>query len=461
MGATGKGADTFTDVLASVAAQWTPAEGRQPEAQWSSQPKAEWTSSLPEPSPFLDEGSVHGSAHGGNYYHTQMDWPGSASMPEQGTLASMVSGSPVDLHPNSLSYPDARMESYRADSGSEGSARGAPSKKGSKAKPKDVQAERVQQRKSRKREKDKIEELQASLHAVGAEAKALSEQNTASEQELQGLVEELKKLRAAEESAMTALVDEEMTARFSGDVTLTVRDTPTVLSPEQLKALSEDDLAHYWRLYVDKLADLLAEADTRPHGPAPDLARRVQSLQREALFLHIRAAITNMRGVKRFLARGRLEGPHTPPDASTAATWLKVAEGLQLSGEQRQSMTGLWRGFNERMQRILAARHSIHATITSSMPDGIMGRDFARNFLKAHEGMDALVFNLRQEHVVICDFVSTFHQTLTPIQNARFIVSSSPYFPDTVACALWIAALSGDQAAKDRLQAGPYQIRIG
>ena len=37
-----------------------------------------------------------------------------------------------------------------------------------------------------------------------------------------------------------------------------------------------------------------------------------------------RAAITNMRGVKRFLARGRLEGPHSPPDASTAATWLKA-----------------------------------------------------------------------------------------------------------------------------------------
>ena len=36
---------------------------------------------------------------------------------------------------------------------SEGSAKGAASKKGSKAKPKDVQAERVQQRKSRKREK--------------------------------------------------------------------------------------------------------------------------------------------------------------------------------------------------------------------------------------------------------------------------------------------------------------------
>jgi hypothetical protein len=52
---------------------------------------------------------------------------------------------------------------------------------------------------------------------------------------MQGLVEELKRLRAAEESATTALVDEEMTARFSGDVTLTVRDAPIVLSPDQAR----------------------------------------------------------------------------------------------------------------------------------------------------------------------------------------------------------------------------------
>lgn len=29
---------------------------------------------------------------------------------------------------------------------------------------------------------------------------------------------------------------------------------------------------------------------------------------------------------------------------------------------------------------------------------------------QAYECMDALMFNLRQEHVVICDFKSTFHQ---------------------------------------------------
>ena len=79
-------------------------------------------------------------------------------------------------------------------------------------------------------------------------------------------------------------------------------------------------------------------------------------------------------------AHDRAAGKSSPPEVQEVA--LQVAEGLQLSGEQRQSITGLWRGFNERIERILAVRQSIHTVITSSMPDGIMGRDFARNFLK-------------------------------------------------------------------------------
>jgi hypothetical protein len=43
-------------------------------------------------------------------------------------------------------------------------------------------------------------------------------------------------------------------------------------------------------------------------------------------------------------------------------------------------------------------------------------------------------------------------QTLTPVQNARFIVSSCPFFPDTVACSIWIAALDHDEDAQARLR---------
>ena len=60
----------------------------------------------------------------------------------------------------------------------------------------------------------------------------------------------------------------------------------------------------------------------------------------------------------------------------------QVAEGLQLSGEQRRGVASLWRNFDGRLARILGARRSMHGAITSTMPNGIMGRDFAVNFLK-------------------------------------------------------------------------------
>ena len=61
---------------------------------------------------------------------------------------------------------------------------------------------------------------------------------------------------------------------------------------------------------------------------------------------------------------------------------LQIAEGLQLSGEQRRSVACLWRSLNGRLERILAARASLHSQISSSMPNGVQGRDFAVNFLK-------------------------------------------------------------------------------
>ena len=89
-------ADTFTDVLASVAAQWTPSDARQADQLWTSQPEAQWTSSLPEPSPFREDASAHGSAHGGNYYHQVIpsiqenkNIPGSYSALRTGMLRSL------------------------------------------------------------------------------------------------------------------------------------------------------------------------------------------------------------------------------------------------------------------------------------------------------------------------------------------------------------------------------------
>ena len=88
----------------------------------------------------------------------------------------------------------------------------------------------------------------------------------------------------------------------------------------------------------------------------------------------------------------------------------QIAKALDLSQPQRTQLAALWVSFEARVARVLAARRHLHQRIGATMPNGYMGRDFAVNFLKAHEAMDALKFNLRQEHIVIYDFTSNFHQ---------------------------------------------------
>lgn len=64
--------------------------------------------------------------------------------------------------------------------------------------------------------------------------------------------------------------------------------------------------------------------------------------------------------------------------------------------------------------------------------------------LQAHELMDALKYNLRQEHIVMCDLAANFHRMLMPVQNASCMVSSWPYWPNIPQIAQVVAqALAG------------------
>ena len=48
-------------------------------------------------------------------------------------------------------------------------------------------------------------------------------------------------------------------------------------------------------------------------------------------------------------------------------------------------------------------------------------------------------------------------QILDLVQNARCMVHSHPYFPDTVSIALWVAALNNDSQALAKLQSHGLQ----
>ena len=63
----------------------------------------------------------------------------------------------------------------------------------------------------------------------------------------------------------------------------------------------------------------------------------------------------------------------------------------------------------EKLAGLVAARAETHTAIAATMPVGTMTRDFAIQFLAAQECMDALKRNLRSEHVLIHEFLSTFY----------------------------------------------------
>ncbi|EIE20548.1 hypothetical protein COCSUDRAFT_57694 [Coccomyxa subellipsoidea C-169] len=347
-----------------------------------------------------------------------------------------------------------RSSSMQANSGS-------PSNQGSKSF-KEVLAERNKQaqRRFRQRQKDKIEELQNKLTALQSQRTQLTSRSHMLATARQLRKEELRKLRERQAAAVDA--DEEDLAReFSGAVRLTVHEQREVtLSPDQIKQMTEKDLARLWSQYVKELAVLLVLAEGPQ--PPPEVVERMQELvQRELLLLYIRAALTNMSSVKRFVANYKVEEMRMHLGDEGVGMWRTVALALQLSPEQSDSTTKLWRSFRTKLAELFASRQTCHAGIADSMPSGVMGQDFAVQYLRACEQMDTLKKNLRQEHVLIHDFLSTFYtQTLTPLQMARCVVRSFPWYPDIPAITTWMAAQHGDPEAQGLLKSLMPNVKV-
>ncbi len=164
-----------------------------------------------------------------------------------------------------------------------------------------------------------------------------------------------------------------------------------------------------------------------------------------------------MNNVKRFVATAVVENVRVALGSEGPAMWRGVAAALQLTDAQRADIVTLWRAFrcaaraacvarpgllawrapgpaaplprgaapalagppptplslraarSEKLAGLVAARAEIHAAIAATMPLGTMARDFAVQFLAAQDCMDALKRNLRSEHVLIHEFLSTFY----------------------------------------------------
>eukprot|EP00897_Mesotaenium_endlicherianum_P009392 jgi/Mesen1/8481/ME000048S07948 len=201
-------------------------------------------------------------------------------------------------------------------------------------------------------------------------------------------------------------------------LTLTVQDQPIRLGPEQVRKLSQKELAKLWRDYVSKLALLLVAAEHQPS--AAHLHDRIDQLTGEALLLLTRVSFPNPLGVKHFVSRKLEEDGSVFSREETHEAWLKTALTLGLTNEQQEHTRELRQKYINGTMDLVCKRHEVVRSYVASQPSILSTRVTAANYVKV----------------------------LTPLQRARYIVQAYPWTPDHLAFTTAVVAQLGDAEAQ-------------
>ncbi|KAL6778281.1 hypothetical protein ACKKBG_A17595 [Auxenochlorella protothecoides x Auxenochlorella symbiontica] len=108
------------------------------------------------------------------------------------------------------------------------------------------------------------------------------------------------------------------------------------------------------------------------------------------------------------------------------------------------------------MRRVVEERRAILDRLQSvSVPDRMLAlQSVIAETLKVNECTVELKANLQEEHLAGMEFIGTVFKTIfTPLQKARAIVQSYPFYPDVYQIAT--ALVSEQEAGLDGVGAGP------
>lgn len=341
-------------------------------------------------------------------------------------------------------------ESLQQDTGNSDSK---TAKHAAKLRSQDLQEKnRKAQRRFRERQKAKVSELEQKVAEQQRAMTVLLQDKANLESRVNIFVrvlqmrdEQIEQIRSGQRILATKDKDE-VAESFKDDLTLTVRDgQPLVLTPSQVKNMTLNDMVNIWKEYVNELAQSLIDIDKNPQDVVA--ADKIKRLCNEATILCMRVAISNPVITKSFVAC-QLEENCIVTGEEPPEMWLNVARSLLLSPEQRSELIQLRRLFISKLSSIIDQRKEIYTLLTGSVPSAIGARHTAIRYLQSHECIEKLKRNMREEHVLKLDWISTlFKHLLTPIQVARCIVQGWPYTPDTLAICSWVAAEDGDAGA--------------
>lgn len=92
---------------------------------------------------------------------------------------------------------------------------------------------------------------------------------------------------------------------------------------------------------------------------------------------------------------------------------------MSLTKQQRQDMMQLRRLFLNKLLGIVQRRAEINTELATALPHGTETRDAAMEYLRAHKSIDELKNNLKDEHILVQDFLSTL---LRHVRDGTFVM---------------------------------------
>lgn len=121
--------------------------------------------------------------------------------------------------------------------------------------------------------------------------------------------------------------------------------------------------------------------------------------------------------------------------------------------EQRAIYVAVTKSFQARRKVLLEQRKGIYGLLQRPLTRYNNAEDTIMEFLKAHDAMNALKTNLRQEHWETLSWGSTCHQLMTPWQMATLLVETHPQWYDLLALSSVLEERGREQ--KGESQANP------
>lgn len=212
-----------------------------------------------------------------------------------------------------------------------------------------------------------------------------------------------------------------------------------------IKNMPAEALISQWKDLVRELGNILVTLETFPDAEHPSHKEATQSMYNSlqgAGQLCMCTAVLHPTNMQRLIA-ATLDDGRSGISADDSSRWATVTASLQLTEDQKIQIVALRQIFVRRMTKVIEERRAVLSKLQAvSVPDRMVAlQSVIMETLNVNEATMSLKSNLQEEHLCGMEFIGTIFKTVfTPIQKARAIVQSYPFYPDVYQIASAVAA---------------------